>query len=137
MAVSLAAGRRRIAYCCLDWSEKRLHLGGVLGGALLGSMISQGPLARKPGSRALEITPRLCRAHRAPDLRMIVTWNAGLCPRRPIVKWLDPSQHLVIVSHAGLARRPALIAGHRVRLAELEPVPLAGTEQMPAGLCSA
>jgi hypothetical protein len=70
----------------------------------------------------------------APTLGCVTVPRADMVA---ILKWLDPSQHPVIVLHAGLARRPALIAGHRVKLAELEPVLLHLAEQMPAGLCSA
>ena len=31
--------RRRFAYGCLDWSERRPHIGGALGAALLGPML--------------------------------------------------------------------------------------------------
>jgi DNA-binding transcriptional ArsR family regulator len=55
---ALAAGRRRFAFCCLDWSENRPHLGGVLGDALLDAMLDRGQLARVVGSRALRITAR-------------------------------------------------------------------------------
>jgi len=54
----LEAGRRRFAYCCLDWSENLPHLGGVLGDALLDSMLEREQLTRMPRSRALRITKR-------------------------------------------------------------------------------
>ncbi|ETK37855.1 ArsR/SmtB family transcription factor [Microbispora sp. ATCC PTA-5024] len=53
----LAAGRRRLAYPCLDWSENRPHLGGVLGDALLDGLLERGLLRRREGTRALEVTP--------------------------------------------------------------------------------
>ena len=55
---ALDAGRRRFAYCCLDWSENRPHLGGVLGDALLDAMLERGQLVRVADSRALRITAR-------------------------------------------------------------------------------
>jgi hypothetical protein len=33
--VELDCGRRRVAYGCLDWSERRHHLAGSLGAAIL------------------------------------------------------------------------------------------------------
>jgi DNA-binding transcriptional ArsR family regulator len=48
--------RRRFACTCLDWSERRPHLGGALGAALLGHMTSHGWIERNLDSRALSIT---------------------------------------------------------------------------------
>jgi len=48
--------RRRFAYGCLDWSERRPHLGGALGAALLQVALSRRWLAREYDSRALRIT---------------------------------------------------------------------------------
>lgn len=50
--------RRRFAFGCVDWSERRPHLGGALGAALLKLALSQKWVARELDSRALEITPR-------------------------------------------------------------------------------
>ncbi len=50
------AQRRRFAYACLDWSERRPHLGGALGAALLTLALSRKWLAREYDSRALFIT---------------------------------------------------------------------------------
>ncbi|HUB17905.1 MAG TPA: helix-turn-helix transcriptional regulator [Acidobacteriaceae bacterium] len=50
------ASRRRFAYACLDWSERRPHLGGALGAALLSLALSQKWLAREYDSRALTLT---------------------------------------------------------------------------------
>ena len=50
------AQRRRFAYACLDWSERRPHLGGALGAALLSLALSRKWLARELDSRALFIT---------------------------------------------------------------------------------
>jgi ATP-dependent Clp protease ATP-binding subunit ClpA len=51
------AGRRRLARPCLDWTERRPHLGGVLGDALLDALVGRGLLARQEGTRALRVTP--------------------------------------------------------------------------------
>ena len=50
------AQRRRFAYACLDWSERRPHMGGALGAALLTLALSRQWLAREYDSRALSIT---------------------------------------------------------------------------------
>jgi len=54
-----AAQRRPRALCrpCMDWSERRFHLGGRLGAAICSGCMARGWLSRKPGSRALDITP--------------------------------------------------------------------------------
>jgi DNA-binding transcriptional ArsR family regulator len=52
----LRASRRRFAFGCLDWSERRPHLGGALGAALLTTMIDRRWLKRERHSRALRIT---------------------------------------------------------------------------------
>ncbi|HXC94709.1 MAG TPA: helix-turn-helix transcriptional regulator [Edaphobacter sp.] len=48
--------RRRFAPACLDWSERRPHIGGALGAALLKSALKRKWLTRDLDSRALAIT---------------------------------------------------------------------------------
>ena len=48
---------QRIAYPCLDWSERRDHLAGRLATALLAHFIERGWLRRIAGERALDLTP--------------------------------------------------------------------------------
>jgi DNA-binding transcriptional ArsR family regulator len=48
--------RRRFAGPCLDWSERRSHLGGALGAALLDALLERKWIARTMDSRALRIT---------------------------------------------------------------------------------
>jgi DNA-binding transcriptional ArsR family regulator len=55
-------GRRTFAKPCLDWSERRAHLGGVLGAALLDTLIDKRWAIRQLDSRALTITARGQRA---------------------------------------------------------------------------
>lgn len=50
--------RRRFAFGCLDWSERRPHLGGALGAALLSVALKRRWVLRELDSRALEITPQ-------------------------------------------------------------------------------
>lgn len=47
----------RAGYPCLDWSERRDHLAGPLADRLLAHFLARGWLRRRPGERALELTP--------------------------------------------------------------------------------
>lgn len=58
---SLERGRRPLCRPCLDWSERRTHLGGALGAALLDLMQERGWLRREEG-RVLRFTPAGTRA---------------------------------------------------------------------------
>ncbi|SDG63493.1 ArsR/SmtB family transcription factor [Paraburkholderia phenazinium] len=49
--------RRRFACTCPDWSERRPHLGGALGAALLDAWSSHGWVERTDRPRILRITP--------------------------------------------------------------------------------
>ncbi len=53
-----AAGSRRRAFCrpCLDWSERRQHLGGALGAALLARICAVGWARRLKASRVIEFS---------------------------------------------------------------------------------
>jgi DNA-binding transcriptional ArsR family regulator len=48
--------RRRFAYACLDWSERRPHLGGSLGAALLNVALKRKWVIQDLDSRALSVT---------------------------------------------------------------------------------
>jgi len=48
--------RRRFAYACLDWSERRPHLGGALGAALLHVALKRKWVDQDPDGRALAVT---------------------------------------------------------------------------------
>jgi DNA-binding transcriptional ArsR family regulator len=48
--------RRRFAYSCLDWSERRPHLGGALGAALLNLSLKRKWVVRELDSRAVSVT---------------------------------------------------------------------------------
>ncbi len=59
LEVDLAAARalrRRFAFACLDWSERRAHLGGAIGAALLNVALKRKWLTQHLDSRALHIT---------------------------------------------------------------------------------
>jgi len=53
---ALGRGRRPVCRACLDWSERRSHLGGALGAAILDRILAEG-WARRGQGRALAITP--------------------------------------------------------------------------------
>jgi DNA-binding transcriptional ArsR family regulator len=48
--------RRRFAYACLDWSERRPHIGGGLGAALLQAAMKRRWVAQDLDSRAVRVT---------------------------------------------------------------------------------
>jgi len=48
--------RRRFAFGCLDWTERRFHLGGSLGAALLALALKRRWLVQDLDSRALRVT---------------------------------------------------------------------------------
>ncbi len=55
---ALRAGRRPLCRACLDWSERRDHLAGALGAALLQRLLVRGHARRQPHSRALTLDAR-------------------------------------------------------------------------------
>lgn len=60
LGVDVAAARRRRrawARRCLDWSERRPHLAGALGAALLARLLELDWVERLDGERALRVTP--------------------------------------------------------------------------------
>jgi DNA-binding transcriptional ArsR family regulator len=50
------AGRRRFAFACLDWSERRPHLGGALGAAVLRLLVRRHWVDQDLDSRVLRVT---------------------------------------------------------------------------------
>jgi DNA-binding transcriptional ArsR family regulator len=52
----IRALRRRFAYACLDWSERRPHIGGALGSALLHAALKRKWVSRDLDSRAIQVT---------------------------------------------------------------------------------
>lgn len=52
----LARQRRCLSRTCLDWSERRFHLGGALGAALLNEFLRRG-WARRGAGRVIELKP--------------------------------------------------------------------------------
>jgi len=60
--LALSRGRRPLARACLDWSERRPHLAGALGAALLHRCLDERWIARVRDSRAVRLTDRGRRA---------------------------------------------------------------------------
>jgi len=54
---ALAAQKRAFCRACLDWSERRHHLAGALGAALLARIIELGWARRAKDSRVVSLTP--------------------------------------------------------------------------------
>lgn len=55
---TLGQQRRMVCRPCLDWSERRHHLGGALGAALLQRLFDGGWAHRAQDSRAVHFTPK-------------------------------------------------------------------------------
>lgn len=55
---ALRRERRGFARACLDWTERRPHLAGALGAALLQKMLDEHWLRRMEGTRAVLVTPK-------------------------------------------------------------------------------
>ena len=55
----LNEGRRQVACGCLDWTERRPHLAGALGAAVLDSLQKGGFVERTPGSRRVQLIRNL------------------------------------------------------------------------------
>jgi len=54
---TVLGARRATARACLDWSERRPHVAGALGAALLDELLRRRWLHRRPDGRALVVTP--------------------------------------------------------------------------------
>src|SRR6202051_4532664 len=55
---SMLSGRRRMACACLDWSERRPHVGGAVGAAVLNSALKRKWVLKDMDSRILRVTKR-------------------------------------------------------------------------------
>ncbi|QCI69129.1 ArsR/SmtB family transcription factor [Phreatobacter stygius] len=73
----MATSRRPVCRSCLDWSERRPHLSGALGKALLDLMLAKNWVRRTAESRGLDITP--------PGHRMFLSWIGDSEEARPTV----------------------------------------------------
>ncbi len=59
-SLSAGRGKRARVLCrpCLDWSERRPHLGGAVGAALCACSFEKGWIRRIDGTRAVTVTPK-------------------------------------------------------------------------------
>jgi len=55
-ATSLRTSRQRFAYPCIDWIERKPHIGGTLGVALFDWLLASKGIARRKNSRAIRVT---------------------------------------------------------------------------------
>jgi DNA-binding transcriptional ArsR family regulator len=55
---ALRRSKRHMARRCLDWTERRPHVGGALGAALMQHFLEENWLARNRDSRALRVTQK-------------------------------------------------------------------------------
>lgn len=64
--IEVDLGRSKRVFCrpCLDWSERRYHIAGIVGACLCRTAFERGWVARIPGTRAIAITVAGRRAFR-------------------------------------------------------------------------
>jgi DNA-binding transcriptional ArsR family regulator len=53
---ALERSRRAPCRCCLDWSERKFHLGGTLGAAILDRIVENGWAAREARTRIVRVS---------------------------------------------------------------------------------
>lgn len=58
IGTEIGLSRRKFCCPCLDWSERRYHLGGALGASLLDYFITQRWVEKNVGSRSIRFTER-------------------------------------------------------------------------------
>jgi DNA-binding transcriptional ArsR family regulator len=64
LAARTRRGGRMLCRPCLDWSERRPHLAGVVGAAICACAMAQGWTRRLEGTRAVQVTPLGARVFR-------------------------------------------------------------------------
>jgi DNA-binding transcriptional ArsR family regulator len=57
MDIAVPAGRRTLVRYCIDWSEQRHHLAGLLGRSILDRFLSAGWVRRRERGRSVQVTP--------------------------------------------------------------------------------
>ena len=55
VAVPVPGGGKSAAFSCIDWTERRTHLGGSLGRAIAIALAESGCIERTPGSRIVTL----------------------------------------------------------------------------------
>jgi DNA-binding transcriptional ArsR family regulator len=88
----LATGRRPLARRCLDWTERRPHVAGALGAALLEHVLAARWVARVEGTRALRVTPRGREALTRLGVGEALEAGAPVGVRARIDRW-DPARY--------------------------------------------
>ena len=53
--LTTSPSKRRFAYGCIDWTERRLHLGGALGATVLRALQARDIVRRTPGTRTVAV----------------------------------------------------------------------------------
>ena len=53
---ALVKSRRAPCRCCLDWSERKFHLGGTLGAAILDRIVAKGWAVREAKTRIVRFS---------------------------------------------------------------------------------
>ena len=77
---ALHSSRRPLCRTCLDWSERRSHLSGSLGAALLTHFIDQGWLRREKTGRTVHISPK-----GQSEMNRLFRWGKIVnCSKRPL-----------------------------------------------------
>ena len=59
--IPVSKAGKAVAFSCLDWTERRWHLGGALGRAIVDAAVEAGCVRRVPGSRVVELAGSLDR----------------------------------------------------------------------------
>jgi hypothetical protein len=54
---ALAEKSRPLCRTCMDWSERRIHLGGGVGAAILSLIVDERWAVREPASRVVKFSP--------------------------------------------------------------------------------
>jgi DNA-binding transcriptional ArsR family regulator len=71
---TLSSARRPVARSCLDWTERRPHLGGGAGAALCSEFFARGWIRRTGTSRAVVVTPAGERSlQQLPGIQLLAT----------------------------------------------------------------
>ena len=61
VSIPVAKPGKPIAFSCMDWTERRPHLGGAMGRAIVAALVESGSIERRHGSRVVALTGGLDR----------------------------------------------------------------------------
>ena len=103
-------GRKPLVRTCLDWTERRSHLSGVLGILLLQFFLADGWVIRFPGSRALALSPTgQIQFRKVFGIDDVILEQCEAAPQEACTEEVDPYDALAPHSKAPL-QPPACIA---------------------------